>query len=203
LIAQNFKNSFRLSRSDKRALSPLFLVSIFFLNLQEPPPLPRETRTKTNERTDKQLEITTRKTNNKKQSKKTARTATTTTTAIPSSLCRRVKTIEKKQEERQESSSSKTSNLPRRQMKTKELSKRKRDNTHHREKNLTEETRDEREEKSFFLLLGRKTQNRNRPEVGNVLLPNTHREARLCVLFIAYKNGTPCISSSSSRLELR
>jgi len=87
-------------------------------------------------------------------------------------------------------------------MKTKELSKRKRDNSHHREKNLTEETRDEREEKrreELLLLLGRETQNRNRAEVGNVLLPTTHREARLCVLFIAYMNRTPC----SSRLELR
>jgi len=113
--------------------------------------------------------------------------------------------MQRKQEERQEESS-KPSDLPRRQMKAKEFSKRKRDNSHHREKNLTEEKRDEgreREEKSFFLLLGRKTQNRNRAEVENVFLPNTHREARFCVLFIAYKNGTPSCSSSSSRLELR
>jgi hypothetical protein len=200
LIAQNFKNSFLLSRSDKRALNLLFLVSIFFLNLQELHLfLARPERKQTNERTSN-LKLS-HETNNKKQSEKTART--TTTTAIPSSLCRRVKTNEKKQDERQELSSSKTSNLPRRQMKTKELSKRMRDNSHHREKNLTEETRDKREEESF-LLLGRKTQNRNRAQVGNVLLPNTHREARLCVLFIAYKNGTACSSSSSSsRLELR
>jgi hypothetical protein len=62
-------------------------------------------------------------------------------------------------------------------MKTKELSKRKRDNSHYREKNLTEETRDEREEKGFFLLLGRKTQNRNRAEVG-VFCYQTHIERR-------------------------